>query len=110
MRGVPHFNYPAFKAAREKLRKDGHFVFCPAENDIRRHGYDISVDNLTGSLEQAESAHGFSLEQTILEDLAFIATGGCTTIAFLPGWEFSSGASGPEFALAKFLRREFMYL
>jgi hypothetical protein len=110
MRGIPHFNYPAFKAARENLRADGHFVFCPAENDIRRHGKDISIDNLTGSLEQAESAHGFSLEQTILEDLAFIAMGGCTTIAFLPGWEFSSGASGPEFALAKFLRREFMYL
>jgi hypothetical protein len=110
MRGIPEFNFPAFHAAREMLRAQGHTVFCPAENDIRRHGKDISKDNPTGSVDMAVAEHAFDLGQAIHEDLTFIAVGGCTTIAFLPGWEFSSGASGPEFALAKFLKREFMYL
>lgn len=111
MRGVPYFNFPAFKVAREALRAQGHTVFCPAENDIRRSGgYDFSVDCPTGDLKDIKREAGFSVDQAIFEDLQFISVGGCTTIAFLPGWEHSSGASGPEFALAKFLRREFMYL
>jgi hypothetical protein len=114
MRGIPFFNFPAFKAAREALRAQGHHVFCPAENDTRRHGKDISINNPTGDVNMAEAEHKFDLAQAIHEDLTFIAVGDkngpCTTIAFLPNWEFSSGASGPEFALAKFLKREFIYL
>lgn len=110
MRGIPFFNFPAFKAAREALRAQGHRVFCPAENDIRRHGHDFSVDCPKGTLEEIGGSVGFTIEQAIYEDLKYISIGGCTTIAMLPGWEHSSGASGPEFALAKFLKREFMYL
>lgn len=114
MRGIPYFNFPAFHAAREMLRAQGHIVFCPAENDIRRHGKDISIGNPTGDIDMAAAEHQFDVAQAIHEDLTFIAVGDkngpCTTIAFLPGWEYSSGASGPEFALAKFLKREFMYL
>jgi hypothetical protein len=80
----------------------------------RRRGH-LEVGNPTGDPAKiAASNHGFSLEQAIYEDVRFIALGDengpCTTIAFLPGWEHSSGASGPEFTLAKFLKREFIYL
>jgi len=114
MLGVPYFNFPAFHKARESFRSEGHAVFCPAENDIRRHGKDISLNNPTGNVDMAVAEHQFDLAVAIYQDLKFIALGDengrCTTIAFLPGWEFSSGASGPEFALAKFLKREFIYL
>lgn len=111
MRGIPHFNFPAFHVAREALRAQGHKVFCPAENDIRRNGgIDFSRDCPTGDVREIGKMTDFTVEQAIHDDLTYIAIGGCTTIAFLPGWEHSSGASGPEFALAKFLKREFMYL
>lgn len=110
MRGIPWFNFPAFKVARMYLRAQGHNVFCPAENDIRRHGEDFSLNCPTGDVSEIGKSINFTIEQAIYEDLRFISIGGCTTIAFLPGWEHSSGASGPEFALAKFLKREFMYL
>lgn len=110
MRGIPYFNFPTFKVARELLRAQGHTVFCPAENDIRRHGHDFSVNCPKGDLSEIKGSVGFTIERAIYEDLQFISIGGCTTIALLPGWEHSSGASGPEFALAKFLKREFMYL
>lgn len=110
MRGIPEFNFPAFHAAAYTLRRQGHFVFSPAEKDIERHGgVDISKGNLTGDEKVAASNHGFSLEQAIYEDLKFIAIGGCTTIALLPGWERSEGAC-LEWQLAKFLKREFIYL
>ena len=49
MTGVPYFNFPAFHQAAYTLRKQGHFVFNPAEEDIRRHGgVDISLNNPTG--------------------------------------------------------------
>ena len=44
-----------------------------------------------------------------MEDLEFIIRGGCTTIAFLPGWEHSGGAF-LEFVAARHFKREFMYL
>ena len=110
MRGIPEFNFPAFNAAAAKLRAEGHFVFNPAEKDIERHGgVDISKGNIAGDEKVAASNHGFSLEQAICDDLTFIAIGGCTAIALLPGWEHSAGAC-VEFDLAKFLKREFIYL
>lgn len=109
MRGYPEFNFPAFHTAAYTLRRQGHFVCSPAEKDIERHGTDISKGNATGDEKVAASNHGFSLEQAIYEDLKFISIEGCTTIALLPGWEFSEGAN-LEWKLAKFLKREFMYL
>lgn len=49
MRGVPHFNFPAFHAAAAELRARGYVVFSPAEADNDRHGADISAGNLAGS-------------------------------------------------------------
>lgn len=114
MSGIPNFNFPAFNAAAERLRSQGHSVFNPAERDVIRHGgVDISFSNDTGSQEQAVKDFGFSLEDALLEDLTFIikgdSNGPCTTIAFLPGFEQSGGAM-LEFMTAKHFKREFLYL
>lgn len=92
MRGYPHFNYPAFYAAAERLEAQGHEVFNPAAADKRRYGRDIGFNNPTGSLEQAERQHGFSIGATLAEDLQYICTE-ADAIYMLDGWAASRGAT-----------------
>lgn len=108
MRGIPHFNFPAFREGAQRLRGQGHEVFSPAERDNEHHGTDISADNLTGSEKQAEQAHGFSLRDALGADLEFICRE-ADAIALLPGWENSTGVAA-ELATAKALRLEEIYL
>lgn len=109
MSRIPYFNFPAFKAAAYTLRRQGHFVFNPAEEDIKRHGgIDISLNNPTGDPDLAAGRDGFSLADALTEDLNFIMYE-ATTVAFLPGWEYSAGAN-LEWDTAKIFKREFMYL
>lgn len=91
MRGIPHFNFPAFHDAASKLRTQGHEVFNPAERDIKATGIDISRDNPTGDNAQAEANHGFNLREALKDDLEFICLH-ADAIALLPGWENSAGA------------------
>lgn len=91
MRGIPEFNFPAFMLAARQLRSVGHEVFNPAEEDIKRHGTDVSKGNVTGCEKQAEQDHGLTIRDALAVDLAWI----CATaeaIALLPGWENSKGA------------------
>lgn len=78
MRGYPLFNFPAFDAATEKLRDDGHSVFSPAEID-RGLGLDPSQP----------LPDWFTIEDAMRRDLAVITE--CDAIALLPGWETSEG-------------------
>ena len=77
MSGLPEFNYPAFHEAREKLRKAGNEVLCPAENTIEQ-----GIDN-------SNLPEGFLTEQmrfcikSVLEAEA---------VAMLPYWARSVGA------------------
>lgn len=98
MRGYPEFNFPAFHAAAAKLRADGHTVFNPAEQDMLRHGVDISKGNLHGDETEAARKHGFDLRVALGEDLAWICQH-AEAIALLPGWHASDGASA-EYAAA----------
>ena len=91
MRGLPEFNFPAFMAAANYLRKAGHKVFNPAERDIEHHGEDISKGNKTGSIDQAIKQHGFSLRRALGDDLAYICAE-ADAVVLLPGWENSKGA------------------
>src|ERR1035437_1753851 len=91
MRGLPEFNFPAFRAAAVKLREAGHTVFNPAEKDEERHGTDISKGNTAGSEAVAAAQHGFSLRVALGQDLDWICEH-AEGIALLPGWEKSSGA------------------
>lgn len=70
MTGLPDFNFPAFHAAAARLRADGHHVENPAENSAPPCG---------------------SWEGYMRLAIAQLIT--CDTIALLPGWENSRGAS-----------------
>lgn len=91
MRGIPEFNFPAFHAATEKLRAAGHFVFNPAEADIKFHGVDVSKGNVTGDAAQAFKEHGLTIRAALWRDLEFICSE-ADAIALLPGWDHSLGA------------------
>lgn len=90
MRGLPEFNYPAFRVGTAKLRAMGHEVFSPAEHDEKTHGTDIS--NATGDAEQAAKEHGFNIFEALHEDLKFICLE-ADAVVLLPGWENSKGAT-----------------
>lgn len=108
MRGIPEFNFPAFHAAADKLRADGHSVFNPAEKDNERHGTDISKGNSTGDEHLAAKEHGFNLREALLIDMTFICQE-ADAIALLPGWKNSKGATA-EHATAAALGLEIIEL
>lgn len=91
MRGIPHFNFPAFHAAARDLRAAGHEVFNPAEGDIKRLGADPSVDNPTGDVALAAKRHGFDRGAALRADIRWILDH-AEAICLLPGWERSEGA------------------
>lgn len=70
MTGLPEFNYPAFHAEAARLRALGYHVENPAENDHPPCG----------------SWQGY-MRQAIRQMLT------CDTIALLPGWVDSRGAT-----------------
>ncbi len=92
MRGIPHFNFPAFHEAAAYFRSRGHEVFNPAERDNEAHGTDISAGNPTGCEDRAAAEHGFSLRDALHDDLAWICRH-ADAIALLPGWRNSKGAT-----------------
>lgn len=106
MTGYPNFNYPAFHAAAGALRKDGHFVFSPAEKDMERDGKDWGVESETGDLEEAK-AKGFDRRRALHDDLSFICLD-ADAVYMLPGWEKSTGATA-ERATAIALGLEIIY-
>lgn len=91
MRGIPEFNFPAFMAAADQLRFDGHEVFNPAEKDNEKHGTDISKGNTAGDEAVAAQEHGFNLREALGADLAWICAE-ADAVALLPGWQNSKGA------------------
>ena len=101
MRGYPEFNFPAFYKAAAYLRKRGHEVFSPAEQDNEIHGTDISKGNATGDEALAVKEHGFNLREAMLRDLTFICAY-AEAIVLLPGWKESKGACA-EFMVARAL-------
>lgn len=69
MTGIPEFNYPAFHAEAARIRSLGFEVVSPAEiNPI-----------------------GGTWEECMRKDIAELVT--CDTVALLPNWENSRGAS-----------------
>jgi hypothetical protein len=108
MRGIPEFNFPAFNAAADKLKAEGHIVFNPAQKDNERHGKDISKGNANGCEETAAKEHGFDLRVALGDDLAWICAE-ADAIALLPGWEKSKGATA-EKATAEALGLEIIKL
>lgn len=86
MRGLPHFGFPAFHAASEHLRAEGHEVFSPAEHDLAG-GFDPS--DMTGHEDLRDL--GFDLRAALAADLEWI-TQRADAVFLLDGWQRSSGA------------------
>lgn len=77
MSGLPDFNYPAFHDAREKLRKAGHEVICPAEYTIQQ------------GINNNELPYGFITKQMRFCIQSVLEADG---VAMLPYWARSIGA------------------
>lgn len=84
MRGFHKFNFPAFDAAAEEIRKLGWEVISPADID-RENGFDPEDDEEPDLL------------PIIKRDVKAILE--CDAIIMLPGWENSTGANA-EIGLA----------
>ncbi|QDL53108.1 DUF4406 domain-containing protein [Rhodoferax aquaticus] len=69
MTGLPHFNYPAFNAAAERLRALGFDVENPAENPVPNCGTWLGYMRM-------------AIRQLVT----------CDGVALLPGWKGSRGA------------------
>lgn len=110
MTGVPKFNFPMFNAVAAKLREMGFDeVFNPAENDIKMYGVDPSELSPNGDPKELVAKFPqFDLRKTLLADFTFICSE-ATHIAFLPGWEKSSGARA-EHSVAVAVGLEIIYV
>lgn len=88
MRGHADRNKPAFLAAAQALRADGHVVYSPAEH--------FGTGRILRNGAQVAKAVSQCLPQ-------------CDTIALLPGWSDSTGAKA-ELAQAQALGKAVMFL
>jgi nucleoside 2-deoxyribosyltransferase len=84
------FNFPNFFRVTEILRREGHDVFSPAENDLRKYG----------SLENTKLFANY--RDCLKDDLNWIIDH-AEALYVLKGWEPSKGVAA-ELALAKALK------
>lgn len=95
MRSIPHYNFPAFDEAAEKIRLEGHKAINPADLD-REMGF--HPEELPDDWDWNEYPPGTDASEFVDRDLDALAT--CDAIYMLPGWEKSKGASA-EHAVAQ---------
>lgn len=98
MRGKPFFNFPAFDAAAETLRKFFVIVFNPADFD-RERGYDPMT--LEETADWNDLMVDFNLKECIQLDVALVLKS--DALILLPGWEYSIGVCG-EIAIATWFK------
>ena len=91
MSGIPEFNAPAFRAAADKLRAEGHEVISPIEMDESVYG--------DGCHARIVDHAAFNRADDLTRDLTAILKY-ADAIALLPGWEHSTGAFA-EWATAR---------
>jgi hypothetical protein len=101
MRGIDHFNFPAFDEARKEVEALGYSPISPADLD-REAGYDFSNLPANTDLESI----GFSLLNAIDRDVEALKE--CDAVYMLRGWERSKGARA-EFALAEWMGLDVLY-
>ena len=81
MSGIEEYNFPAFKAATERLRAAGYKVLCPTE---------VRMDcGCLGALYNCEQKHDWA--DFVRADLIAMLRH-ANAVALLPGWDRSSGA------------------
>jgi len=107
IRNQPYLNVPAFRAAAEKLRAEGHEVYDPMEETITEFGDAIWQTNVAGD-EDIAVQRGFNRRLAMADNCDWLCHH-ADAIALLPGWERSRGAKA-ERALAIALGLEVIYL
>lgn len=96
MRGYDQYNFPAFDAAAQYLRAMGHEPVNPADLD-REIGVDENTKVLPPNF----------IQDALRRDFYELTT--CDAIAFLPGWEESSGARA-ERQVAEWIGNELYHI
>jgi nucleoside 2-deoxyribosyltransferase len=86
MRGYPNLNFRAFDTAAYTLRREGHYVFSPAENDREKYG--INPDDYPTGLEEPKT----DVRKLLFDDLEYICKH-ADAIALLPEWHLSRGTA-----------------
>jgi Domain of unknown function (DUF4406) len=89
MRGLPKYNFPAFREATAAWRAKGWDVVSPAE-----------MDEAIGFTEDSPTPDAAFIKDAIKRDIEAIMT--CDALAVLKGWTTSKGCA-VEVALADFL-------
>lgn len=104
MRGIRHFNFPAFDAARDRLAAQGWNVISPADLD-REIGFDEKAfPDDYGWIDLKKI--GFSIQDAVERDVEALIRS--EAIYMLRGWEKSKGATA-EKAIAEWLGLEVIY-
>jgi hypothetical protein len=104
MRGIRHFNFPAFDEAESQLTKLGWDVINPAQLDREFRDFDPTL--LPDSTDWSKCPPGFDLVDCIRHDIEHITT--CDAIYMLPGHKKSKGATA-ELAVAQWLGLDVLY-
>lgn len=105
MTGLPHFNFPAFDAARDALLRLGwQRVVSPADLD-RSVGFDAMT--LPDWFDWATWPEGLDRRECVKRDLAAMLD--CDAVLVMPGWTCSEGAP-VEIEVARWagLRRHYL--
>lgn len=103
MRKMPYYNFPAFDAAAELIRRSGDIPFNPAEMD-RTAGFNPEV--FPTDYDWSSIPEGFDLDAAFDRDIDAIKA--ADAIYMLEGWENSTGASA-EHGCAVWLGKEIYY-
>ena len=90
MTGYPQFNFPAFLAAGDDLRKRGYEIVSPAELDLEEVGTS-AMASTDGKLVDGKTDDGYTFGDFLSRDVKIVAdlVEGVVT---LPKWEQSKGA------------------
>jgi len=97
MRGIPHYNFPAFDRIAYALRMEGHTVLSPADID-REYGFDAM--DLPPDHDCNNIPENFDFMACVRRDIDAVLS--CDKLILLPGWERSKGATA-EKALAEWI-------
>jgi hypothetical protein len=91
MSGIPQFNIPAFEAAAKVLRRQGHDVIVPHEEDVAA-GIPLETLKKSEHGDPTELATTATWGDMLARDVKLIADHGVEAIVVLPGWCKSRGA------------------
>lgn len=91
MTGIPKFNFPAFLAAAEDLRKRGYEIISPAEMDLKDVGTSALASPDGKLTKDGKTTDGYTFGDFLARDVKIIADQ-VDGVVCLPGWDSSKGA------------------